>query len=88
MEKNITLRPYDREVVNDIFSALFNNDMPDRPDGLTEIPAASYQLVISALELMRWEVSPGREKDALRTTIALVERLRDEQKEREFARRE
>lgn len=87
MEKNITLRPYDREVADDIFSVLFNRDMPDRPDGLTEIPAASYQLVISALELIRWEVSPGRDWEALRTTVALVERLRDEQKEREFARR-
>ena len=88
MEKNITLRPYDRDVSDDVFSVLFYRDMHERPDGLTEIPAASYQLVISALELMRWEVKPGAEKDALNHTIALVEYLRDEQKDREWMRRE
>lgn len=87
MEKTITLRPYDRDISDDVFSVLFYRDMHERPDGLTEIPAASYQLVISALELMRWEVKPGPEKDALNHAIGLVERLREEQKDREWERR-
>ena len=34
MEKTITLKPYDREVAEDVFSILFNNIENSTEDGL------------------------------------------------------
>lgn len=81
-----TLRPYDYDCADDVFSILFCKTGNVTEDGLTEIPAASYQLIVSALELMLWEVTGTKNRDALKSTISLVERLRDCQKMREWKR--
>lgn len=81
------LIPYDLEVAEDVFSKLFNSGVYDTDEGLMEIPAASYQLVVSALELMRWEVQ-GEQHDIINRAVGIVEGLRDKQKMREWNRRE
>lgn len=83
-EKNMTVKPYDYDVADDLFPILFitNNN---REDGLTEIPAASLQMVISALELIRWEVR-GADHEIIKETIGIVAGLRDIQKNRERKR--
>lgn len=81
------LIPYDREVAEDVFSKMFNTGAYDTEEGLMEIPAASYQLVVSALELMRWEVH-GEQHDIINRAIGIVEGLRDKQKMREWNRRD
>lgn len=83
-EKTMTVKPYDYDVVDDLFPVLFitNNN---REDGLTEIPAASLQLVVSALELIRWEVR-GADHEIIKETIGIVAGLRDIQKNRERKR--
>ena len=53
-----------------------------------EIPADSYQLVKSALELIKWEVRSAEGRDAISKTISLVAFLRDKQKAREWARKD
>jgi len=52
-EKTITIRPYDYDAQQRVFALLFHGSGMSREDGLTEIPAASYQLVISSLELIK-----------------------------------
>jgi len=86
-EKTVTLKPYDREVADDVFSVLFNGTDFDTEDGLLEIPAASYQLVVSALEMIRWEVR-GADKEILKKATGIAEMLRDRQKMREWKRRD
>ena len=86
MEKTITLRPYDREVSEDVFSVLFNNIENSTEDGLMELPSASYQLVVSALESIRWDVR-GDDRETIRVAICIVEGLRDKQKMREWRRK-
>ena len=83
-DKTMTVKPYDYEVVDDLFPILFiaNNN---REDGLTEIPAASLQMVVSALELIRWEVR-GADHEIIKETIGIIAGLRDEQKKREWKR--
>lgn len=83
-EKTFTVKPYDYDVVDDLFPILFitNNN---REDGLTEIPAASLQMVVSALELIRWEVR-GADHEIIKETIGIVAGLRDIQKNRERKR--
>lgn len=81
------LVPYDRSVVDDVYSKLFNSGEFDTEEGLIEIPAASYQLVVSALELMLWEVN-GKAHDTLKQAIGIIEGLRDTQKMREWKRRD
>lgn len=84
MEKTMTVKPYDYDVVDDLFPVLFitNNT---REDGLTEIPAASLQMVVSALELIRWEVR-GADHEIIKETIGIIAGLRDIQKNRERKR--
>lgn len=83
-ETTMTVKPYDYDVVDDLFPILFitNNN---REDGLTEIPAASLQMVVSALELIRWEVR-GADHEIIKETIGIVAGLRDIQKNRERKR--
>ena len=86
MEKTITLKPYDREVAEDVFSILFNNIENSTEDGLMELPSASYQLVVSALESIRWDVR-GDDRETIKKAIGIVEGLRDKQKMREWRRK-
>ena len=86
-EKTVTLRPYDSEVGNDVFSVLFSGIEYETEEGLMELPAASYQLVISALELIRWDVC-GEDAMTIRDSIAIVRGLRDRQKLREWNRKD
>lgn len=86
MEKTITLKPYDREVSEDVFSVLFNHIDYSTEDGLMELPSASYQLVVSALESIRWDVR-GDDRETIKKAIGIVEGLRDKQKMREWRRK-
>ena len=83
-DMNMTVKPYDYDVVDDLFPVLFitNNT---REDGLTEIPAASLQMVVSALELIRLEVR-GADHEIIKETIGIIAGLRDIQKNRERKR--
>ncbi len=85
MEKVVNLKPYDREVAEDVFSVLFNHIEHETEDGLQEVPAASYQLVVSALECLRWDVR-GEDREILKRATGIVEELRDRQKMREWRR--
>ena len=84
-EKNVTLKPYDHTVANDVFSVLFYGSSYETEDGYMEIPADSYQLIVSALDLIRWETH-GDDYAALMKTKFLIENLRDKQKRREWKR--
>lgn len=80
------LKAYDHNCADEVFSELFTKGL-DREDGLKEIPSASLQLVVSALEYIRWDGRNANERDAILKAIGIVERLRDEQKMREWRRR-
>ena len=82
--KTIELKAYDRDCADAVFSELFYNGL-DREDGLKEIPSASLQLVVSALELIRWELS-GQDYATLKYAAGIIEGLRDQQKMREWNR--
>lgn len=84
-ETTMTVKPYDYDVADDVYSVLFYGSDKSTEAGLMEIPAASYQLIISALELMLWEVR-GQDRDTMRETIATVSMLKERQKERERMR--
>ena len=84
-EKTMTVKPYDYDVADDVYSVLFYGSDKSTEDGLMEIPAASYQIIVSALELMLWEVH-GQDRDTMRETIATVSMLKERQKERERMR--
>lgn len=81
-EETITLKPYDDDVQNSVFHALFCSSSYSTETGLREIPADSYQLVVSALDLIRWEAR-GEDRETLKHAIAIVSRFRDQQKLRE-----
>lgn len=86
-EKTVTLKPYDHAVSDDVFSMLFMSGKDDEERGLKEIPAASYQLVASALELILWDVS-GKDRLAIKESIGICKMLRDQQKLREWNRKD
>lgn len=86
MEKTVTLRPYDHDVSDDVFSCLFNHIDQETETGLMEIPSASYQLIVSALEMVRWECT-GADLETIKRATAIVSGLRDQQKRREWNRR-
>lgn len=86
-ETTMTVKPYDYDVADDVYSVLFYGSDKSTEDGLMEIPAASYQIIVSALELMRWEVR-GADREVLRQATGIVEYLRDRQKNREWKRKE
>ena len=81
-EKDVTLRPFDADVAEDVFSILFYTHEYPREDGQFQIPAASYQLVLSALELIQWETK-GEDREAIKKARSVVAWLRDVQKGRE-----
>lgn len=85
-ELTVTLKPYDYDIQDKVFSTLFCN-VADREDGLTEVPAASYQLVVSALEYIQWELSDSKQRETMKHARAIVEYLRDKQKMREWDRK-
>lgn len=85
-EKPVTLRPYDSDVADDVFSVLFYESDKETEAGLMEIPAASYQLVVSALELLVWETD-GEDRDTIKNAMGIVRILRDRQKSRERIRK-
>lgn len=83
-DKTMTVKPYDYDVADDLFPILFRTNT-EREDGLTEIPGASYQIVLSALELIRWEVRGG-DREIIRQAEGIIAGLRDIQKNRERKR--
>ena len=83
-EKTMTVKPYDYDAADEIFSILFRTNN-EREDGLTEIPAASLQMIVSALELIQWEVT-GQDREIIKHAEGIVSRLRDIQKNRERKR--
>lgn len=85
-EKTIHVKPYDHDAADEIFSVLFYGTDKEQENGMLEIPAASYQLVVSALELIRWDVY-GEDYKIIRQAMGIVENLRDVQKRREWERR-
>lgn len=82
MEKTVTLKPFDYDVADDVYSCLFQHIPGETETGLMPTPAASYQLVVSALELVLWDVH-GEQRDIIRKAIGITEYLRDVQKQRE-----
>ena len=81
----LELKPYDAKTADAVFSALFCKGI-DREDGLKEIPSASLQLVVSALEFILWDVS-GEDRITIKKAVGITEWLRDQQKMREWERR-
>lgn len=85
-EKLINLAPYDADAADDVFSVLFMGSDMETENGLQEIPAASYQLLASGLELVLWELT-GADRLAVKQAIGIVAGLRDMQKLREWNRK-
>lgn len=81
------IKPYDNEVADAIFAKLFWTREYTTEDGLREIPAASYQMVVSALDLFLGEVKDEAKRKSIKQTIGVVQNLRDKQKMREWKRR-
>ena len=94
MEKTMTVKPYDRNVVDELTTILLWKDMKDRGDGLMDIPAATIQLGINILEIAKYYMSDltdnlekRREyREAMYKAIGIMEDLRDVQKRREWKR--
>ena len=86
--KTIELKPYDFHVTDAVFSELFTKGL-DREDGLKEIPADSYQLVVSALEYILWDIPSSfrKERDTINYAICIVEQLRNKQQRVELDRK-
>ena len=94
MEKTMTVKPYDRNVVDELTTILLWKDMKDRGDGIMDIPAATLQLGINILESAKYymadlteDLDKRREyREAMLKAIIIMERLRDLQKIRERKR--
>ena len=94
MEKTMVVKPYDRNVVDELTTILLWKDMKDRGDGLMDIPAATLQLGINILESAKYYMADltedldKREKyrETMRSAISIMEGLRDVQKIREWKR--
>lgn len=84
----IELKPYDFHVTDAVYSHLFYVDQYETEDGLFEIPADSYQLVISALELIRWEVRGEEDREAFYRVESVLSHLERGQRQREWKRKE
>ena len=95
MEKTMVVKPYDRDVVDELTTVLLWKDMKDRGDGYMDIPAATLQLGINILESAKYYVSDLTEdlnkrasiREAMGKAISIMEHLRDVQKIREWNRR-
>ena len=94
MEKTMVVKPYDRNVVDELTTILLWKDMKDRGDGIMDIPAATLQLGINILESAKYymadlteDLDKRREyREAMLKAIIIMERLRDLQKIRERKR--
>lgn len=94
MEKTMTVKPYDRDVVDDLTTILLWKDMKDRGDGLMDIPAATLQLGLNILESAKYYMADLTEnldkrreyREAMSKAIGIMEGLRDVQKIREWKR--
>lgn len=94
MEKTMTVKPYDRNVVDELTTILLWKDMKDRGDGLMDIPAATLQFGINILESAKYymadlteDLDKRREyREAMYKAIDIMEGLRDVQKRREWKR--
>lgn len=94
MEKTMTVKPYDRDVVDELTTILMWKDMKDRGDGYMDIPAATLQLGINILESARYYMADLTEnldkrreyREAMSKAIGILEGLRDAQKIREWKR--
>lgn len=94
MEKTMTVKPYDRNVVDELTTILLWKDMKDRGDGIMDIPAATIQLGINILESAKYymaDLTDNLEKrreyrEAMYKAIGIMEDLRDVQKRREWKR--
>ena len=94
MEKTMVVKPYDRDVVDELTTVLMWKDMVDRGDGYMDIPAATLQLGINILESAKYYMADitenldKREKyrETMRSAIGIMEGLRDVQKIREWQR--
>lgn len=82
---DIDLRPYDHDSAEKAFSVLFTKGI-DGDDGLKEVPSAALQLLVSGLEYTAWGMH-GEDRDVLKKAQYLCERLRDQQKMREWKRK-
>ena len=85
-QKKTLLAPYDADAAEDVFSVLFMGSDKETENGLQEIPADSYQLLISGLELALWELT-GADRLTVKQAIGIVAGLRDMQKIREWNRK-
>ena len=96
MEKTMLVKPYDRDVVDELTAILLWPELfkDIRGDGLMDIPAATLQLGINILESARYYMSDLTEnldkrskcREAMCKAIGIMERLRDVQKIREWKR--
>lgn len=94
MEKTMTVKPYDRNVVDELTTILLWKDMKDRGDGLMDIPAATLQLGINILESAKYYMSDLTEnldrrreyREAMSKAIEIMAYLHNTQKTREWAR--
>lgn len=85
-ERSVELRPYSHNAADNVYSVLFWGAEHNQENGLREIPSASYQLLVSGLEMVKSECSYGEELNTIREAIGILEMLRDRQKRREWAR--
>ena len=86
MDKTVTLKPFDSAIADVVYSCLFCHTGKETEQGLEMIPAASYQLTVSALEAIMWETH-GQDRETIRQAIGIVACLRDKQKHREYIAR-
>lgn len=73
-----------RELCDKAYVKLFC-ESPYAHNGLKEAPSSAYQLMVSALEFIRWELD-GEDRETIKQAVGICERLRDEQKRREWNR--
>ena len=73
-----------RELCDKAYVKLFCNS-PYEHNGLKECPSSAYQLMVSALEFILWELD-GEDRETIKQAVGICERLRDEQKRREWNR--
>ena len=85
----IDVKAYDYDAVDNIIHELFwSKDIKtDENRGLIEIPAASYQLIISGLKCAAWMSDNREDRETIRKACHLIEDLRDEQKQVESGRK-
>ena len=96
MEKTMLVKPYDRDVVDELTAILLWPELfkDIRGDGLMDIPAATLQLGINILESARYYMSDLTEnldkrreyRESMSKAIGIMENLRDVQKIREWKR--